>query len=132
MRILDFTFAFERAAGPDGPWSHLHVVRFDGNVGLQGLAEHGLRQSFEGNVAVTGRLASGGDVSIPWKLSGPFKANPAEATLEDGELRLGVTAAHVKQQFRDALIEHTRYVREHGEDMPQIRDWVWPASAASG
>jgi xylulose-5-phosphate/fructose-6-phosphate phosphoketolase len=45
---------------------------------------------------------------------------------------LGVTAAHVKQQFRDALIEHTRYVREHGEDMPQIRDWVWPASAASG
>ncbi len=45
---------------------------------------------------------------------------------------LGVTAAHVKQQFRDALIEHTRYVREHGEDMPQIRDWVWPASVASG
>ena len=47
---------------------------------------------------------------------------------------LGVTAAHVKQQFRDALIEHSRYVREHGEDMPQIRDWVWPgrAAAASG
>jgi xylulose-5-phosphate/fructose-6-phosphate phosphoketolase len=41
---------------------------------------------------------------------------------------LGVAAAHVKQKFRDALIEHTRYVREHGEDMPQIRDWVWPAS----
>ena len=35
-------------------------------------------------------------------------------------------AAHVKQQFRDTLIEHARYVREHGEDMPQIRDWVWP------
>ncbi len=45
---------------------------------------------------------------------------------------LGVTAAHVKQQFRDALIEHSRYVREHGEDMPQIRDWVWPGHAASG
>ncbi|WP_375787852.1 phosphoketolase [Bradyrhizobium sp. Pha-3] len=39
---------------------------------------------------------------------------------------LDIAAAHVKQQFRDALIEHTRYVREHGEDMPQIRDWVWP------
>ena len=38
-------------------------------------------------------------------------------------------AAHVKQQFRDALIEHARYVREHGEDMPQIRDWVWPKNA---
>ena len=42
---------------------------------------------------------------------------------------LGVAAAHVKQGFRDTLIEHTRYVREHGEDMPQIRDWVWPNSS---
>jgi xylulose-5-phosphate/fructose-6-phosphate phosphoketolase len=38
---------------------------------------------------------------------------------------LAVVAAHIKQQFRDALIEHTRYVRQHGEDMPQIRDWKW-------
>jgi xylulose-5-phosphate/fructose-6-phosphate phosphoketolase len=43
---------------------------------------------------------------------------------------LDIAAAHVKQQFRDALIEHSRYVREHGEDMPQIRDWVWPNSTA--
>src|SRR5271165_5814080 len=39
---------------------------------------------------------------------------------------LDIAAAHIKQQFRDALIEHTRYVRQHGEDMPQIRDWIWP------
>jgi len=39
---------------------------------------------------------------------------------------LGVAAAHVKQDFRNALIEHRRYVREHGEDMPAIRDWSWP------
>jgi xylulose-5-phosphate/fructose-6-phosphate phosphoketolase len=39
---------------------------------------------------------------------------------------LSIAAAHVKQQFRDALIEHSRYVREHGEDMPQIRNWTWP------
>jgi xylulose-5-phosphate/fructose-6-phosphate phosphoketolase len=43
--------------------------------------------------------------------------------------RLGIVAAHVKQRFRDALSEHSRYVREHGEDMPQIRDWVWPYHA---
>ncbi|MBR0693513.1 phosphoketolase [Bradyrhizobium lablabi] len=43
---------------------------------------------------------------------------------------LGVAAADVKQGFRDALIEHSRYVREHGEDMPRIRDWVWPNGAA--
>ncbi len=40
--------------------------------------------------------------------------------------RLGVAAAHVKQQFRDALIAHAHYVRGHGEYMPEIRDWVWP------
>ena len=40
----------------------------------------------------------------------------------------GIAAAHIKQQFRDALIEHSRYIREHGEDMPQIRDWTWPNS----
>jgi xylulose-5-phosphate/fructose-6-phosphate phosphoketolase len=39
---------------------------------------------------------------------------------------LGVAAAHVKQQFRDALLEHTRYVHSHGEDMPAIQDWKWP------
>jgi xylulose-5-phosphate/fructose-6-phosphate phosphoketolase len=42
---------------------------------------------------------------------------------------LATRAAHVKQQFRDALIRHSRYVREHGEDMPWIRDWVWPYEA---
>jgi xylulose-5-phosphate/fructose-6-phosphate phosphoketolase len=39
---------------------------------------------------------------------------------------LGVASAHIKQQFRDALIEHTRYVHQHGEDMPQIQNWKWP------
>jgi xylulose-5-phosphate/fructose-6-phosphate phosphoketolase len=42
---------------------------------------------------------------------------------------LGVAAAAVKQKFRDALIAHSRYVREHGEDMPEIRDWVCPNGA---
>jgi xylulose-5-phosphate/fructose-6-phosphate phosphoketolase len=42
---------------------------------------------------------------------------------------LSIAAARIKQQFRDALIEHSHYVREFGEDMPAIRDWVWPNSA---
>jgi xylulose-5-phosphate/fructose-6-phosphate phosphoketolase len=46
--------------------------------------------------------------------------------------RLAVSAAHVKQTFRDALIEHTRYVCQHGEDMPEIRNWVWPYGQDAG
>ncbi len=39
---------------------------------------------------------------------------------------LGYRAAGLRQEMRDKLMEHTAYVREHGEDMPEIRDWSWP------
>jgi xylulose-5-phosphate/fructose-6-phosphate phosphoketolase len=44
---------------------------------------------------------------------------------------LSTTAAHIRQQFRHKLIEHTRYVREHGEDMPEIQQWSWPYKTAA-
>ena len=34
--------------------------------------------------------------------------------------------AHVKQEMRDILVDHGEYIREHGDDMPAIRDWRWP------
>ncbi len=37
-------------------------------------------------------------------------------------------SAHLRQELRDKLIDHSRYVRAHGEDMPEIKDWSWPAS----
>ncbi len=38
---------------------------------------------------------------------------------------LGGQAGYVKQQLRDKLIEHREYIREHGEDMPEILEWRW-------
>ena len=37
-------------------------------------------------------------------------------------------AAHIKQRMRDKLNQHKRYIHEHGEDMPEIRDWKWPSA----
>jgi xylulose-5-phosphate/fructose-6-phosphate phosphoketolase len=38
---------------------------------------------------------------------------------------LGARAADAKQAIRDILSEHRRYIGEHGEDLPAIRDWAW-------
>ena len=40
--------------------------------------------------------------------------------------KLSSVAAYGKQAIRDKLIEHTQYITEHGDDMPEIRDWKWP------
>jgi xylulose-5-phosphate/fructose-6-phosphate phosphoketolase len=37
-------------------------------------------------------------------------------------------AAYTKQYIRDKLIDHKKYVCEHGEDMPEIRNWKWKLS----
>jgi len=39
--------------------------------------------------------------------------------------KLQAQAAHIKQRMRDKLNEHTQYIHQHGEDMPEIRDWKW-------
>lgn len=39
---------------------------------------------------------------------------------------LGARAAYLKQWLRNKLIEHKQYIRQHGEDMPDIRNWQWP------
>jgi xylulose-5-phosphate/fructose-6-phosphate phosphoketolase len=37
----------------------------------------------------------------------------------------GAKGARLKQQLQDKLIEHRQYIRAHGEDMPEIRNWKW-------
>jgi len=39
--------------------------------------------------------------------------------------QLGPKAAYAKQAIRDKLIAHKQYIAEHGEDLPEIRNWKW-------
>jgi xylulose-5-phosphate/fructose-6-phosphate phosphoketolase len=39
--------------------------------------------------------------------------------------RLGNTGAYLKQHLKDKLVEHKRYIEQHGEDMPEIQSWKW-------
>ncbi|WP_189239543.1 phosphoketolase family protein [Planomonospora parontospora] len=38
---------------------------------------------------------------------------------------LGTRAAHLRQQMSDARLRARAHTREHGEDLPEIRDWTW-------
>jgi xylulose-5-phosphate/fructose-6-phosphate phosphoketolase len=38
---------------------------------------------------------------------------------------LGPRAARVRQQMVDMRARHHAWIREHGEDLPEVRDWSW-------
>ncbi len=47
------------------------------------------------------------------------------AAVIDRVPKLGERATLVQQELRSKLLEHKAYIRQHGEDMPEIRDWKW-------
>ena len=44
----------------------------------------------------------------------------------DRVARLQPVGGHFKQTMRDKLVEHKQYIRERGDDLPEIKDWKWP------
>jgi xylulose-5-phosphate/fructose-6-phosphate phosphoketolase len=38
---------------------------------------------------------------------------------------LGAKAAYIKQEMHNKLIDHKEYIKIHGEDMPEVKDWKW-------
>jgi len=44
--------------------------------------------------------------------------------------KLAGLRAYLQQDLGAKLLEHQSYIREHGEDLAEIRDWKWPAGLA--
>jgi len=38
---------------------------------------------------------------------------------------LGSSAAYLKQELREKLLEHKHYIAEYGQEMPEVRNWEW-------
>jgi xylulose-5-phosphate/fructose-6-phosphate phosphoketolase len=43
--------------------------------------------------------------------------------------RLQDRSGHAREWLKNKLIEHRIYVRTHGQDLPEVRDWQWGAAA---
>jgi xylulose-5-phosphate/fructose-6-phosphate phosphoketolase len=39
--------------------------------------------------------------------------------------KLRSVAAYTKQHVQNKLIDHNNYIRQYGQDMPEVRDWQW-------
>ena len=37
----------------------------------------------------------------------------------------GSPGTYLKQQLADKLIAHREYIAEHGQDLPEVRNWQW-------
>jgi len=42
---------------------------------------------------------------------------------------LAYEGAHLRQDMADARLVARAYTREHGDDIPEVRDWTWPFAA---
>jgi xylulose-5-phosphate/fructose-6-phosphate phosphoketolase len=45
---------------------------------------------------------------------------------------LGERAAGLRQEMTDARLRARAYTREHGDDLPEVRDWTWPGPPSAG
>ena len=45
--------------------------------------------------------------------------------------QLAAKGDYLKQLLQDKLIGHREYIDKNGEDMPEIRNWKWPAPAGN-
>jgi hypothetical protein len=86
--------------------------------------------TFRGTTAIQRlRFAPVPTTISPTSPAPPYWVCPGDIGADCGLVtnELGPVTAYARQAVRDKLIEHKEYITRHGEDMPEIRNWTWPA-----
>jgi xylulose-5-phosphate/fructose-6-phosphate phosphoketolase len=94
------------------PWLiHRLAYRFKGHDNLH---VHGYREK--------------GNINTPLELAMLNETSRFHLAIDviDRVPRLRAKAAHLKEELRNAIIDHTRYAHEQGTDRPEITNWTWP------
>ncbi|HVV54286.1 MAG TPA: phosphoketolase family protein [Mucilaginibacter sp.] len=84
------------------------------------------RRTNHGNIHVRGYKEEG-TITTPFDMTVMNEMDRFDLVRDtiDRLPQLGDTAAYLKQEMRDKLIKHKRYIAANGIDMPEVRDWKW-------
>ena len=85
------------------------------------------RRANHNNLHVRGYIERG-NINTPLELAIENRIDRFSIAIDviDRVEKIKVRGAHAKQAFRDRQLECCQYAHEHGVDMPEIEEWVWP------
>jgi xylulose-5-phosphate/fructose-6-phosphate phosphoketolase len=85
-----------------------------------------------GNIHVRGYMEKG-TTTTPFDMVVLNELDRFHLAIEAIERAAGMQTkgAVAKQAYQAKLTEHHRYIREHGEDMPDVQNWRWPYAIGS-
>jgi xylulose-5-phosphate/fructose-6-phosphate phosphoketolase len=79
------------------------------------------------NIHVRGYLEEG-TTTTPFDMTVKNKIDRFDLVMDviDRVPKFGHRAAYLRQDMQERLIRQWQYACDHGEDMPEIQNWVWP------
>ena len=84
------------------------------------------RRTNHGNIHVRGYKEEG-TVTTPFDMTVLNDMDRFHLAMDviDRVPQAGEHGVYLKQQLKGKLVEHRHYINEHGQDMPEIRNWKW-------
>jgi xylulose-5-phosphate/fructose-6-phosphate phosphoketolase len=84
------------------------------------------RRTNHGNIHVRGYKEEG-TTTTPFDMTVLNQVDRFNLAMDviDRVPRLHDVAAHAREWLKNKLVEHKQYIRTHGEDLPEVREWQW-------